>query len=118
MAKVHKASISGAFLQRRTLPLEGLPESAWDDLLEDLNHHPCVDHAERKSADRLQVAYDASHWSTDELLLFVAERGGRLKNSWWVRRKLAWYRFTDDNVRANAQHQPFCCSKIPPMKRK
>ncbi|WP_296933171.1 hypothetical protein [uncultured Marinobacter sp.] len=118
MAKAHKMSNQEAFLQRRTLPIRGLAENQWDDLLGDLNHHPCVDLAERKPTNALRIAYDASHWSVDDLLEMVTARGGQLKGGWWTQRKLAWYRFTDDNVRANAQHQPHCCSKMPPMKRK
>lgn len=118
MAKVHKPSIEEAFLLRRVLPVEGLSEHQWEDLLQDLNHHPCVDMAERRPTSRLGIVYDGSHWSLDELLAMVTARGGRVKYGWWTRRKLAWYRFTDDNVRANARHQTHCCSKMPPMKRK
>lgn len=73
MTKVHKATSQEGFLLRRKLTVEGLSESQWDNLIEELNHNPCVDFAERKP---------------------------------------------NDNVRANAEHDPFCCSKIPPMKRK
>lgn len=118
MTKTHKASIEAPFLLRRKLFVEGLDESQWDDFLYDLNHHPCIDFAERKSGSYLCVSYDGSHWTIDELLALITSRGGSLKPGWWTRRKLAWYRFTDDNVRANARHEPHCCSKIPPMKRK
>lgn len=118
MTKVHKATSQEGFLLRRKLTVEGLSESQWDNLIEELNHNPCVDFAERKPNDKLHVTYDGAHWSTDELLERINTHGGRLKPGWWTQRKLAWYRFTDDNVRANAEHDPFCCSKIPPMKRK
>ena len=118
MTKAHKVTMQEAFLLQRTLPLKGLDEQQWEDLLQDLKHHPCVDLAQRRSNGQLRIAYDASHWSIDELQALVTVRGGQLKDGWWARRKLAWHRFTDDNVRANAQHQPHCCSKMPPMKRK
>ena len=50
----------------------------------------------------------------DEL---IEARGGHLKGGWWERQKIARYRFSDDNIRANANLEPFCCSKIPPMKK-
>ena len=118
MTKAHKATSQEPFLLHRKLPVEGLGESQWEDFIHELNHHPCVDFAERKPGNRLMVTYDGTHWSTDELLDLIAGYGGQLASGWWTRRKLAWYRFTDDNVRANANHEPFCCSKIPPMKRK
>lgn len=118
MTKAHKATSQEPFLLRRKLTIEGLGENQWDDLLQKLNHHPCVDFAERKPNNLLSVTYDGTHWSTDELLELVKAHEGWLKAGWWTRRKLAWYRSTDDNVRANAMRDPFCCSKIPPMKRK
>ena len=118
MTRAHKATMQEAFLLKRTLPLRNLEEQQWGDLLQDLKHHPCVDLAERRPKNKLRIIYDASHWSIDELLGLVSAAGGQLKEGWWGQRKLAWYRFTDDNVRANAQHQPHCCSKMPPMKRK
>lgn len=118
MTKAHKATSQESFLLRRKLMVEGLGESQWDDFIHELNHHPCVDFAEHKPDNHLQVTYDGSHWSIDELLELIRARGAWLKPGWWSSRKLAWHRFTDDNVRANARHEPFCCSKIPPMKRK
>jgi len=118
MTEAHKATSHEPFLLRRKLTVQGLGESQWEDFIQELNHHPCVDFAEYKPGNRLFVTYDGSHWSTDELLDLIGLYGGRLASGWWTRRKLAWYRFTDDNVRANANHEPFCCSKIPPMKRK
>ncbi|WP_461437705.1 hypothetical protein [Marinobacter nauticus] len=117
MTKAHKATNQEQFLLRRKVAIEGLEETRWEELIHDLNHHPCVDFAERKKNGLLQVAYDGSHWTVDELMEVIQDYGGRLKSGWWARRKLAWYRFTDDNVRANAKHEPFCCSKIPPMKK-
>ena len=117
MTKAHKATNQEQFLLRRKMAVEGLGEDQWDGLIHDLNHHPCVDFAERKPNGTLQVTYDGTHWSVDELLELIKAYGGQLKTGWWTRRKLAWYRVTDDNVRANAKHEPFCCSKIPPMKK-
>ncbi|WP_420389514.1 hypothetical protein [Marinobacter sp.] len=117
MTKANKPTNQAQFLLRRKLTVEGLGESEWDDFIYELNHHPCVDLAERKSNNLLRVTFDGTHWSTDELLESIKAHGGRLKAGWWARRKLAWYQFTDDNVRANAKHDPFCCSKIPPMKK-
>lgn len=117
MTKAHKATNQAQFLLRRKLTVEGLSENQWEDIIQELNHHPCVDFAEGKPRGKLIVTFDGTHWSTDELVGLIAAHGGRLKGGWWQSRRLAWYQFTDDNVRANAKHEPFCCSKIPPMKK-
>jgi hypothetical protein len=118
MIHAHKSTNQAQFLLRRKLTVKGFTDSQWVDFIQELNHHPCVDFAEYKPKDRLVVTFDATHWSTDDLIDFVGAHGGHLKTGWWERRKLAGYRFTDDNVRANANLDPFCCSKIPPMKKK
>lgn len=117
MAKAHKPTSQAQFLLRRKLAVDGLTEVQWEDFIQELNHHPCVDFAEGKPEGRLAVTFDGTHWSTDELINLIEAQGGRIKDGWWQRRKIAGYRFTDDNVRANAKHEPFCCSKIPPMKK-
>lgn len=117
MIKAHKETNQKQFLLTRRLKIEGLGEVQWDDLIYELNHHPCVDLSERRPNNTLYVSYDGTHWSIDQLLELIEAQGGRLKTGWWTRRKLAWYRFTDDNTRANATHEPFCCSKIPPTKK-
>ncbi|PFG08670.1 MULTISPECIES: hypothetical protein [unclassified Marinobacter] len=117
MTKAHKATNQAQFLLRRKLAVQGLTDIQWKDFIEELNHHPCVDFAERKSESQLIVTFDATHWSTDALIELVGSHGGHLKGGWWERRKLAGYRFGDENLRANANLDPFCCSKIPPMKK-
>ncbi|WP_166268879.1 hypothetical protein [Marinobacter caseinilyticus] len=117
MTKARKATNQKQFLLRRRLTVEGLTESQWEDVVQQLNHHSCVDHAERKPGHRLLVSIDGSHFSTDRLMDLIRARGGHVTGGWWQRRKIAWYRFTDDNVRANANLEPFCCSRIPPVKK-
>lgn len=117
MIKAHKATSQAQFLLRRKLNIEGFTANQWDELIQELNGHPHVDFAEGKAAGQLITTYDGTHWSTDQLVDLVESRGGRLKDGWWQHQRLAWYRFTDDNVRANAKHVPVCCSKPPPMKK-
>lgn len=117
MAKAHKATNQEQFLLRRKLAVGGLTKTQWKDFIQELNHHPCIDFAEGKPGGKLIVTFDGTHWSTDALIELIEARGGHLESGWWARRKLAHYRFSDENVRANANLDPFCCSKIPPMKK-
>ncbi|MEH6356523.1 MAG: hypothetical protein V7760_10930 [Marinobacter sp.] len=55
MTKAHKATNQAQFLLQRKLALEGLTEIQWNDFIDELNHHPCVDFAERKSGNYLIV---------------------------------------------------------------
>lgn len=118
MIHAHKATNKEQFLLRRKLTVEDLAENQWDALIQELNQNPCVDFAERKSDNQLIVTFDATHWSTDACIELVGAHGGHLKGGWWERRKISGYRFSDENIRANANLDPFCCSKIPPMKKR
>ncbi|MBW0146176.1 hypothetical protein [Marinobacter arenosus] len=105
MIKAHKDTSQKPFLLRRKLGVDGLGEAQWDDLIYELDHHPCVDFAERRPNDILCVTYDGTHWSMEPLQALIEARGGRIRAGWWARRRLAWYQFTDDNVRVNAGHE-------------
>jgi len=79
MTKAHKTSNQEQFLLRRKLVVEGFEESEWSDFIHELNHHPCVDFAERKPNNLLDVTFDGTHWSTEELLEVIGAHGGRLQ---------------------------------------
>nr|WP_254774096.1 hypothetical protein [Marinobacter sp. AC-23] len=83
MAKAHKATNQEQFLLRRKLTVEGLTDDQWDDVIQELNHHPCVDFAEGKPEGKLVVTFDGTHWSTDALIDVIEARGGNLKGGWW-----------------------------------
>lgn len=119
MPKPHKTISQQGFLVRRQLRVRGLDKDRLSGLANELIESPNIDHIEfdaRKG--RFEITYDASRWCLDDVITVVRENGGDVIRSGWQRMKLGWYRSTDDNVRANAEIEPFCCSKMPPMKKK
>ncbi len=117
MIKAHKATSQAQFLLRRKLVVENIAETQWKALIQELNQHPSIDFAEVKQATQLIVTFDGRHWSTDALLERVEAYGGRVKGGWWQNQRLAWYRFTDENVRTSDKYVHVCCSKPPPLKK-
>lgn len=115
MIKAHKPTSQAQFLLRRTLIVEGLNEDQTAQLIQELNDYLYVDFAEGTLGGQLTVTFDGRQWSTHELIGLIEAHGGRLTKRWWQRQKLAWYRFTDENVRDNAKHVHVCCSKPPPL---
>ena len=61
----------------------------------------------------LEVAYDGAKRQLADVEATLARHGARLATDWRMRLKCSWYRFTEENVRANAQHVPHCCNKPP-----
>ena len=63
---------------------------------------------------QLKVSYDASHTGLDEVEAILNAHHLVLAPGWWPRVRRGWYQFVDQNVRDNAQHEPWCCHKVPP----
>jgi hypothetical protein len=63
---------------------------------------------------RLWAVYDVRHTDYATVVQALEKAGFALDGGWWSRRRLAWYRFQDINIRDNASHRPACCSKPPP----
>jgi len=110
----HRLGINSGYLTRHTLSLKGLNESNADAIFRELDELPCMDsvllNKDRKS---LKIAYDASHHDIDEMLSIIEKHGASVKSSWWSQFKLNWQRQTDENIKANAKHEPHCCNKAP-----
>jgi NADP-dependent 3-hydroxy acid dehydrogenase YdfG len=66
------------------------------------------------SADgHLEVRYDASRIGFEEIEQILNEAGLARPTNLASRIKSGWFRFTDDNVRANAHATHTCCSRPP-----
>ncbi|MDZ7768154.1 MAG: hypothetical protein U5K38_03275 [Woeseiaceae bacterium] len=84
---------------------------SWGDFIHELNYHPCVDFAQCKPINQLNVTYDGIRWSSDEFLELIKAHAGRLVDSPEV--SGAGLRMETSGKR---EHELFCYSKIPPMK--
>ncbi|PCI63263.1 MAG: hypothetical protein COB35_01325 [Gammaproteobacteria bacterium] len=67
--------------------------------------------------NNLTVAYDASHFDIEHLEVVLPKYGFEVAHQWWNNLKESYYKFTDQNIKDNAEHQPSCCHK-PPTGRK
>jgi hypothetical protein len=66
------------------------------------------------ASHQLYVAYDASKICLDCIEEVLNEHQIRVDQGWWNQFKEDYYRFVDENVKANAKHVPFSCHKVPP----
>lgn len=66
---------------------------------------------------RLNVSYDVTATSFDTIFDTLEQIGFPPQEDWWSRRKMSWYRFTEDNARANAKTAPAACCNKPPDQR-
>lgn len=104
--------LNEAFLVRRKLSIPDIKgkdsDRAIRESLSGINGVQAITvDAEHKIA---WVIYDSSHIGFGEIEQLLNDCGHPISDSWWSRKKSEWYRYLDENARANAQHKPVCCS--------
>ena len=63
---------------------------------------------------RLDLAYDASRVCLDCVEDILMKHAVEISHDWWTRFKEEHYRFVDQNVKDNANHEPWSCHQSPP----
>jgi hypothetical protein len=64
----------------------------------------------------LYVAYDATRICLDCVEEVLEKNRIEIDSGWWMHFKEEYYRFVDENIKDNANHEPFSCHKVPPHK--
>ena len=67
---------------------------------------------------RLDFSYDASRLCIDCVEEILTKHGIQPRHDWWTHFKEEYYRFVDQNVKDNAQHEPWSCHRTPRHNRK
>ncbi|WKE66495.1 cation transporter [Gallaecimonas kandeliae] len=60
-------------------------------------------------AQVLSLAYDATRLDLDKLEALLKEHGLTVSHDWWTHLKESYYRFVDQNIKDNDQHDPWSC---------
>lgn len=109
----HKPGIHEQFLKTRRLKLGDLPAEQRATLVADLDQLCGVNDVSFDAEKHvLTVEYDVTKACLDVVEEVVDKHHGTLTTGWWSRFKEGWYRFTDNNIRANSTHEPLSCHKV------
>jgi len=65
-------------------------------------------------SQQLFIAYDATHCSLVTIEKIMENYDIDWANTWWNRVKQSYYKFVDQNLKDNANHQATCCHQVPP----
>lgn len=65
---------------------------------------------------QLSISYDASRICLECVEEVLSKYKIQIDKGWWNRFKEEYYLFVDENIKANSQHVPFSCHKVPPHK--
>lgn len=120
----HRAGVSEMNFVIRHLTLEPLNnnnnnnENNMSVLLAEIDQSFGVDNVSfNENSKILTVAYDASHFDVERLEIILEKYSYKIASSWWNHLKESYYKFTDQNIKDNAEHQPSCCHKPPAGKK-
>ena len=112
MAKSHRAVVNECCLVIRHLRLDNLDHEKAEAIGQEIDQIMGVDMVSLND-DRatLNVAYDAGKVNIEDVEAIVRKHGADIAQGWWTRFKESWYRFSDDNVRANKEREPWSCHR-------
>lgn len=101
----------GDFLLHRSLVLPGMAADDVDTIQACLKALPGMQQVVFDiGRQKVLLTYDASllgFWTIEQVL---TEAGWPPLKSRWARMRYAWYRYLDENARANAEARGACCS--------
>ena len=61
----------------------------------------------------LNLVYDASRVCLDDIEDLLKQHDVEVSHDWWTHVKEGYYKFVDQNVKDNANHEPWSCHKRP-----
>lgn len=101
------------FVTRR-IPLVPVEPERLDSILDELLAMDAVSAASLDSRGRLRIRYDAAAVGLREIEQRLDQAGLTQPKGLAWRCKAAWYRYLDDNIRANAASRGSACCNRPP----
>jgi hypothetical protein len=111
----HRVGVKEANLVVRHLKLEKINEQNKADILSEIDQTFGIDNVSYDDASQtLNVAYDATHCDLDGLEEIIAKHGADIAHDLWTRFKESYYKYSDENVKDNAEHEPWSCHTKPP----
>ena len=110
--KEHRLGVSEVNLVKRHLKLEEAPLDKIQLAIEEIDKLYGMDSVSYDDTSRvLNMAYDASRLCIDGIEEILKKHGVEVSHDWWTHFKEEHYRFVDENVKDNAEHEPWSCHK-------
>lgn len=105
----------GPFDVSRKIPLGAVAAKQLQEVVRQLRSLEPVLNTQVDKKSQLHITYDASRIGMREIEALLDESGIKFSSGYWSKLKQAWYRFLDDNARANARSDGACCNRPPSM---
>ncbi len=111
--ETERHDVDKAFVMQRKLCLEQLDSKKRMELIAIIDKIAGVEEVSITEERILNIRYDAARVHIKRIEAVIEQCGCRVRQDWWNRCKLIFYRFTDSNAKANAVYHPGCCNKPP-----
>ena len=111
----HRPGVSVVNLVVRHIKLEDCPAEQVEAATKEIDEIIGLDDISFDEASNvINLAYDASKICIDGVEDILRKHNVVVSHDWWTRFKEGYYRFVDENVRENSNHEPLSCHKSPP----
>ncbi len=117
----HRVGVRENNLVVRNLKLSNVSNENIDALIEEIDQMFGLDEVSfNRKKQTIHLAYDAVNLNLDGIEDVIRKHGADMNNDWWTHTKESYYKFCDQNVKDNFDHEPWSCHKSPPssIKRK
>ncbi|QFU22775.1 cation transporter [Shewanella eurypsychrophilus] len=110
----HRGGVKEVNLVVRHLKLEGITAKNKQVILDKIDRIIGIDSVSfDEDTATLNLAYDATHCDLDLFQQLIQEEGADLSHSMWTRVKEGYYKYVDQNVKDNSEHDPYCNNALP-----
>jgi hypothetical protein len=111
----HRVGVQEANLVVRHLKLENITDEKQQAIVAEIDQTFGVDNVSYdKQSQTINLAYDATRCNLEGLEEIISKHGADVAHDLWTHFKESYYKYVDENVKDNAQHQPWSCHTKPP----
>ena len=111
----HRVGVREASLVVRHLKLEKITNENKLTILTEIDQTFGIDNVSfDEQSQTLNLAYDAINCNLDGLEEIIQKNGADVAHDLWTHFKEIYYQYVDENMKGNAEHQPWSCHTKPP----
>jgi len=115
----HRVGVQEANLVVRHLKLININDEKQKEIVAEIDQTFGIDNVSfDQNSQTINLAYDATRCNLDGLEEIISKNGAEVAHDLWTHFKESYYKFVDENVKDNAQHQPMSCHTKPQGDRK
>lgn len=110
----HRPGVKEINLVNRHLKLEGVTAENKTAIISEIDTLIGIENVsfDERTAT-LNMAYDATHCDLDGIESLLQAHGADTSDGLWTKIKEGYYKFVDQNIKDNDEHDPHCCNAMP-----